>query len=57
MIAKSQTGEGHLADRGRSFDWLRQFKLRLNSDKGTIRVRAGKLLGVHCRRGIEVHPA
>ncbi|KAI5400852.1 hypothetical protein KIW84_065633 [Lathyrus oleraceus] len=39
--SKSQTGEGHLADRGKSFDQLRQFKLRLNSDKCTIRVRSG----------------
>ncbi|KAI5412635.1 hypothetical protein KIW84_057331 [Lathyrus oleraceus] len=41
MIAKSQTGEGHLADRGKSFDRLRQFKLRLNPNKGTIGVRSG----------------
>ncbi|KAI5441656.1 hypothetical protein KIW84_010930 [Lathyrus oleraceus] len=39
--SKSQTGEGHLADRGKSFDRLRQFKLRMNSDKCTIRVRSG----------------
>ncbi|KAI5383132.1 hypothetical protein KIW84_070516 [Lathyrus oleraceus] len=39
--AKSQTEEGHLADRGKSVDWWRQFTLRLNSDKCTIRVRAG----------------
>ena len=45
MIAKSQTGEGHLADRGKSFDRLRQFKLRLNSVKCTTRVRSGKMLG------------
>jgi hypothetical protein len=45
MIAKSQTGEGHLADRGKSFDRLRQFKLRLNSSECTIRVRSGKMLG------------
>ncbi|KAI5441894.1 hypothetical protein KIW84_011090 [Lathyrus oleraceus] len=41
MIEKSQTEEGHLADRGKSVDRLRRFKLRLNSNKCTIRVRAG----------------
>ncbi|KAI5443718.1 hypothetical protein KIW84_012392 [Lathyrus oleraceus] len=41
MIAKSQTEEGHLADWGKSVDWLRQFKLRLNSNECTIRVRSG----------------
>ncbi|KAI5387746.1 hypothetical protein KIW84_073733 [Lathyrus oleraceus] len=36
-----KTEEGHLADRGKSFDRLRQFKLRLNSSECTIRVRSG----------------
>ena len=45
MIAKSQTEEGHLVALAKLVNWLRQFKLRLNSNKCTIRVRAGKLLG------------
>ena len=45
MIAKSQTGEGHLADLAKLLDQLRPFKLRLNSDKCTVRVRSGKMLG------------
>ncbi|KAI5434082.1 hypothetical protein KIW84_021082 [Lathyrus oleraceus] len=41
MIAKSQTEEGHLVDLAKLVNWLRQFKLRLNSDECTIRVRSG----------------
>ncbi|KAI5427136.1 hypothetical protein KIW84_032526 [Lathyrus oleraceus] len=33
--------------------WWRQFKLRLNSVKRTIRVQAGKLSGIHYKGGIE----
>ena len=37
---------------------MRQFKLRLNLNQCTIRVRSGKLLGVIVsERGIEVDPA
>ncbi|KAI5411286.1 hypothetical protein KIW84_056400 [Lathyrus oleraceus] len=43
MIAKSHTEVGHLVDRGKSFDRLRQFKLRLNLDECTVRVRSGCL--------------
>jgi hypothetical protein len=45
MIAKSQSEVGHLADRGKLFDRLKQFKLRLNSSQCTIRVQSGKSLG------------
>ncbi|KAI5397461.1 hypothetical protein KIW84_063325 [Lathyrus oleraceus] len=41
MIAKSQSEVGHLADRSKLFDRLKQFKLRLNSSQCTIRVQSG----------------
>ncbi|KAI5442097.1 hypothetical protein KIW84_011243 [Lathyrus oleraceus] len=41
MIAKSQSEGGHSADRGKSCDRLKQFKLRLNSSQCTIRVQSG----------------
>ncbi|KAI5423438.1 hypothetical protein KIW84_046407 [Lathyrus oleraceus] len=56
MIAKSQTGEGHLVDLAKSFDRLRQFKLRLNSDQCTIRVRSGKTLGFIVREESRATP-
>jgi len=58
MIAKSQTEEGHLVDLAKLFDRLRQFRLRLNPNKCTFRVRSGQLLRlIVSERGIEVDPA
>jgi hypothetical protein len=43
MIAKSQTEVGHSVDLVKLLDQLRQFRLRLNSNKCTFRVRSGKM--------------
>ena len=49
MIARSQTEEEHLDHLHKLFERLKKYKLRLNPNKCTFKVRSGK--------GIEVNPA
>ena len=44
MIARSQTEEEHLNHLYKLFERLKKYKLRLNPNKCTFRVRSGKLL-------------
>ena len=58
MIARSHTEEEHLDHLQKPFDMLKMYKLRLNPNKFTFRVRSGKLLGfVVSDKGIWVDPA
>ena len=58
MIARSQTQEENLDHLHKLFKRLKKYKLRLNPNKCTFRVRSGKLLGfVVSNKGIEVDPA
>ena len=58
MIARSQTEEEHLDHLQKLFDRLKTYKLRLNSNKRTFRVRSGKLIGfIVSDKGIQVDPA
>ena len=58
MIARSQNKEEHLDHLQKLFDRLKLYKLRLNPNKCTFRVRSGKLLGfVVSDKGIQVDPA
>ena len=58
MIARSQTEEEHLEHLHKLFERLKKYKLRLNPNKYTFRVRSGKLLDfVISGKGIEVDPA
>lgn len=58
MIAKSHIEEEHIVNLHKLFERLRKFRLRLNPNKCTFRVRSGKLLGfLVSERGIEVDPA
>ena len=58
MIARSQTEEEHLDHLQKLFDRLKMYKLRLNPNKCTFRVRSGKLLGfIISDKGIQVDPA
>jgi hypothetical protein len=57
MIAKSKTEEDHVEYLSKLFQRLRKYKLRLNPNKFTFRVRSGKLLGfIVSQKGIEVDP-
>jgi hypothetical protein len=57
MIVKSKTREEHPANLRKFFKRIRDFKLRLNLQKCTFGVTAGKLLGhLVSSRGIEVDP-
>lgn len=57
MIAKSQTEEEHLVNLEKLFKHMRKFKLRINPNKCTFRIRSKKLLGfIINKRGIEVDP-
>ncbi|RVW95265.1 Transposon Ty3-I Gag-Pol polyprotein [Vitis vinifera] len=57
MIVKSRYRSNHLAALERFFEWIRQFRLRLNHKKCTFGVTSGKLLGyMVSERGIEVDP-
>ena len=57
MITRSQTEEEHLDHLHKLFERLK-YKLRLNPNKCTFRVRSGKLLGFFASgKGIEVDPA
>ena len=58
MITRSQTEEEHLDHLQKLFERLKKYKLRLNPNKCTFRVRSGKLLCfVVSGKGIEVDPA
>jgi hypothetical protein len=57
MIAKSKTEEDHVEYLWKQFQHLRKYKLCLNPNKCTFRVRSGKLLGfIVSQKGIEVDP-
>ena len=56
-IAKSQTEEEHLIHLLKLFERLRKFRLMLNPNKCTFRVRSRKLLRfIVIEEGIEVDP-
>ena len=55
MIARSQTEEEHLDHLQKLFETLKKYKLRLNPNKCTFKVRSDKLLGfVVIDKGIKV---
>ena len=57
MVVKSKWEAQHIEDLKGVFEVLWQHKLRLNADKCTFGVRAGKFLGyLITNRGIEVNP-
>ena len=57
MVVKSKQEVQHIEDLQRVFEVLRQHKLRLNAEKCTFRVKAGKFLGyLITGQGIEVNP-
>lgn len=57
MVVKSKQEVRHIEDLQGVFEVLRQHKLRLNAEKCTFRVRAGKFLGyLITDRGIEANP-
>ena len=58
IIARSQTEEENLDHLHKLFERMKKYKLRLNPNKCTFRVRSGKLLGfVVSGKGIKVDPA
>ncbi|XP_019414564.1 PREDICTED: uncharacterized protein LOC109326326 [Lupinus angustifolius] len=58
MIAKSLPGEEHVAILESIFQQLRKYNMRLNLEKCTFRVEAGKFLGfLLTSRGIEENPS
>lgn len=58
MIAMSKTREGHLPILRKFFERLRKFRMRLDPQKCTFGVTAGKMLGfMITSRGIEVNPS
>ena len=57
MLVKSQDEEIHLDDLQETFDTLRQYNMKLNSNKCAFGVSLGKLLGfMVSHRGIEANP-
>jgi len=57
MIVKSQQEVDHAAHLKRVFEQTRKFNMRLNLEKCTFRVQAGKFLGFYLtERGIEANP-
>ena len=57
MLVKSLHEVDHLDDLRETFDTLRSFNMKLNPNKCTFRVTAGKFLGfMVSQRGIEVNP-
>ncbi|RDX88244.1 Retrovirus-related Pol polyprotein, partial [Mucuna pruriens] len=57
MVARSQGMEQHCSALGRIFGILREHRLRLNPNKCSFGVRAGKFLGfMLTERGIEANP-
>ena len=58
MIVKSKEREGHIVNLRKFFEKIKEYRLRLNSQKCTFGVTAGKLLGFEVNdRGIEVDPS
>ncbi|RDX81360.1 Retrovirus-related Pol polyprotein from transposon 17.6, partial [Mucuna pruriens] len=57
MVAKSKGGESHCEALGRVFEVLRRHQLRLNPEKCSFGVQAGRFLGfMLTKRGIEANP-
>ena len=57
MLMKSLREDAYLDDLKETFDSLRSFNMKLNPNKCTFRVMAGKFLGfMVSQRGIEVNP-
>lgn len=57
MVVKSRTEEDHLADLQELFDTLAKYSLKLNPEKCSFGVQAGKFLGFMLTgRGIEANP-
>ena len=57
MLVKNQQEDDHLDDLKETFDTLRFYNMKLNLDKYTFGVTAGKFLGfMVSQRGIEVNP-
>ncbi|XP_017252905.2 uncharacterized protein LOC108223256 [Daucus carota subsp. sativus] len=57
IISKSTSVPGHIADLKECFENMRRTKLKLNPDKCTFGVEAGKFLGfMVSNRGIEANP-
>ena len=57
MLVKSPTIEQHIKDLADTFVSLRLYNMRLNSEKCTFGVEAGKFLGfMVSQRGIEINP-
>ena len=58
MIVKSKDREGHYTALQKFFQRIREFRLRLNPQKCTFGVTAGKMLGfLITQRGIEIDPS
>ena len=58
MIVKSKDRESHTMNLRKFFERIRKYRLRLNPQKCTFGVTAGKLLGsLMSVRGIEVDPS
>ena len=57
MLVKSLHEEDHLDELRETFDKLRSYNMKLNSNKCPFRVMAGKFLGFMVyQKGIEVNP-
>ena len=57
MVVKSKTVEEHISDLVKTFETLRQHRLKLNASKCALRASLGKFLGyLVTNRGIEVNP-
>ena len=57
MLVKSMHEEYHLDDLRETFDTLQSYNMKLNPNKRTFRVTAGKFLGfMVSQRGIKVNP-
>ena len=58
MIMKSKNRESHITNLRKFFERIKEYRLRLNSQKCTFGVIVGKLLGfLVSDRGIEVDPS
>ena len=58
MIMKSKDEEGHIANLRKFFERIKEYRMRLNPQKCTFGVTAGKLLGfLVSDRGMEVDPS
>ena len=58
MIVKSKEREDHIVNLRKFFERIKEYRLRLNSQKCTFGVTARKLLGILVSdRGIEIDPS